>query len=167
MKPAGCNEDPETGSKHHLHRKTQVLPCELKKANAFLISRSDLQCFSHEDGCFAPVSEVLEQPALTVSSFMPKVLPAYEHSAFHATYSATRQERFNASITQSAGVVLQKKAAAKSARQPFLNMRCPPPLFQYYLPAETTCRVLYSVTSLTIISAHTSGDIVHVSRQIV
>ncbi len=61
----------------------------------------------------------------------------------------------------------KKKAAAKSARQPFLNMRCPPPLFQYYLPAETTCRVLYSVTSLTIISAHTSGDIVHVSRQIV
>ena len=40
--------------KHHLHRKTQVLLCELKKAKAFLISRSDLQSFSHEDGCFSP-----------------------------------------------------------------------------------------------------------------
>ena len=28
--------------------------CELKNAFAFLISRSDIQCFSHEDGCFAP-----------------------------------------------------------------------------------------------------------------
>ena len=37
--------------KHHLHRKTQVLLCELNNAYALLISRSDLQCFSHEDGC--------------------------------------------------------------------------------------------------------------------
>jgi hypothetical protein len=26
---------------------------ELKNAKAFLISQSDRQCFSHEDGCFA------------------------------------------------------------------------------------------------------------------
>ena len=39
---------------HHLHRKTQVLPCELAKCCAF----SDLSVgpafVSHEDGCFAP-----------------------------------------------------------------------------------------------------------------
>jgi len=39
--------------KHHLHRKAQVLLCELSNAYALLISRSDLQCFSHEDECFA------------------------------------------------------------------------------------------------------------------
>ena len=33
-----------------IHRKTQVLLCELSNAYALLISRSDLQCFSHEDG---------------------------------------------------------------------------------------------------------------------
>jgi len=44
--------------KHHLHRKAQVLPCELWAGAACRpcsISRSDLQCFSHEDGCFEPV----------------------------------------------------------------------------------------------------------------
>ena len=29
----------------------------------YAISRSDLQCFSHEDGCFAAESELQEQPA--------------------------------------------------------------------------------------------------------
>ena len=45
---------PESGEQHHLHRKTQVLPCELSNAHALLISRSDPQCFSHEDGYFPP-----------------------------------------------------------------------------------------------------------------
>ena len=40
--------------KHHLHRKTPVLLSSLKNALHFSISRSDRQCFSHEDGCFAP-----------------------------------------------------------------------------------------------------------------
>jgi len=41
---------------HHLHRKTQVLPSELTKAYAFVISQSDLQCFSHEDVCPLPAT---------------------------------------------------------------------------------------------------------------
>ena len=49
--------DLENRRKHHLHRKTQVLLCELSNAYALLISRSDLQCFSHEDGCFAAGNE--------------------------------------------------------------------------------------------------------------
>jgi hypothetical protein len=46
---------PKSGGQHHLHRKTQVLPSELTKAHAFVISQSYLQCFSHEDGCSLPV----------------------------------------------------------------------------------------------------------------
>ena len=53
--------DLENRRKHHLHRKTQVLLCELSNAYALLISRSDLQCFSHEDGCFAPDNVLLKQ----------------------------------------------------------------------------------------------------------
>ena len=34
--------------------KRRSFPASRKNACAFLISRSDLQCFSHEDGCFAP-----------------------------------------------------------------------------------------------------------------
>ena len=40
----------------HLHRKTHILPCEPKNATAFLVSQSDMQCFSHEDECPAPVT---------------------------------------------------------------------------------------------------------------
>ena len=54
-----------TGSSHHLHRKTQVLPSELAQGRKppYAISRSDLQCFSHEDVCFAAENEAHEQPA--------------------------------------------------------------------------------------------------------
>ena len=44
--------------KHHLHQKTPSPPSELKNAHAFLISQSDRQCFSHEDGCFAAGSRI-------------------------------------------------------------------------------------------------------------
>ena len=40
----------------HLHRKTHILPCEPKNATTFLVSQSDMQCFSHEDECPAPVT---------------------------------------------------------------------------------------------------------------
>ena len=43
--------------------KRRSYPASYKNAYAFLISRSDQQCFSHEDGCFAAVSEVQGQPA--------------------------------------------------------------------------------------------------------
>ena len=49
--------------KHHLHRKAHILPCELSNAYALLISRSDTQCFSHEDGCFAPVTKCKRSPS--------------------------------------------------------------------------------------------------------
>ena len=46
----------------HLHRKTHILPCEPKNATAFLVSQSDMQCFSHEDDpCAGYVLQ--EQPA--------------------------------------------------------------------------------------------------------
>ena len=56
---------------HHLHRKTYILPCELRKCRHFLISRSDIQCFSHEDGCSAADNE-------------PQIMPAGQRSASHA-----------------------------------------------------------------------------------
>ena len=62
--------------KHHLHRKTQVLLCELKKAKAFLISRSDLQCFSHEDGCFSPET--------TFMSSLSELLPDGMNRSYNA-----------------------------------------------------------------------------------
>ena len=49
--------------KHHLHRKAHILPCELSNAYALLISRSDTQCFSHEDVCFAPVTKCKRSPS--------------------------------------------------------------------------------------------------------
>jgi hypothetical protein len=52
-----------TGRKHHLHRKTSVLPSELSNAYALLISQSDRQCFSHEDGCFAAGNELHNKSA--------------------------------------------------------------------------------------------------------
>ena len=39
------------------------IPCELSNAYALLISRSDTQCFSHEDGCFAPVTKCKRSPS--------------------------------------------------------------------------------------------------------
>ena len=49
--------------KHHLHQKAHILPCELSNAYALLISRSNTQCFSHEDGCFAPVTKCKRSPS--------------------------------------------------------------------------------------------------------
>ena len=119
----------------------------------FLISQSDRQCFSHEDRCFAPGNKVLGQPALAV----PKVLieSAIQVSLLlldscirtfrtlcsvflypARAYSCLNDRLRVASTPRSAGLMPQKKAADKSARQPFLNMRCPPPLFQYLLPVE-------------------------------
>ena len=37
-----------------------------QKSWRFLVSQSDLQCFSHEDGCFAAGNEMQDKPALTV-----------------------------------------------------------------------------------------------------
>jgi hypothetical protein len=31
--------------------------CELKKLTLFDLTGKDLQCFSHEDGCFAPAAK--------------------------------------------------------------------------------------------------------------
>ena len=33
---SGCMKVPESGRKHHLHRKTSVLPCELAQASSRL-----------------------------------------------------------------------------------------------------------------------------------
>jgi len=57
--------------KHHLHRKAQVLLCELSNAYALLISRSDLQCFSHEDECFAAGNELWGQPLWSAAWHTP------------------------------------------------------------------------------------------------
>jgi hypothetical protein len=40
--------------------------CELKKLTLFDLTGKDLQCFSHEDGCFAAGNELQEQPERTV-----------------------------------------------------------------------------------------------------
>ncbi len=54
-----------------------------------VISRSDLQCFSHEDGCVAAGNEVREQPVLTVtdirlSSKRSSRPPVWTGSSFRA-----------------------------------------------------------------------------------
>jgi hypothetical protein len=36
--------------------------CELKKLKLFDLTVKDLQCFSHEDGCFAAGNEIWKQP---------------------------------------------------------------------------------------------------------
>jgi len=60
--------------KHHLHRKAHILPCELNNAYALLISRSDMQCFSHEDGCFAPVAKCKRSPSELVQDDLTLII---------------------------------------------------------------------------------------------
>ena len=62
--------------KHHLHRKAHILPCELSNAYALLISRSDTQCFSHEDGCFAPVTKCKRSPSELVQDVHTLIIVA-------------------------------------------------------------------------------------------
>ena len=57
----------------HLHRKTHILPCEPKNATAFLVSQSDMQCFSHEDDpCAGYVLQ--EQPVWTAATIESTLL---------------------------------------------------------------------------------------------
>ena len=63
----GCTGVSKAGIKHHLHRKAQVLPYEPGNAYALPVSQSDLQCFSHEDGCLTAGNELYEQPSHTVT----------------------------------------------------------------------------------------------------
>ena len=64
--------------KHHLHRKTSVLPSSLKMLTHFWSLQSDRQCFSHEDGCFAPLTNYLsslpELPPTATSDRMSEPL---------------------------------------------------------------------------------------------
>ena len=65
--------------KHHLHRKAHILPCELSNAYALLISRSDTQCFSHEDGCFAPVTKCKRSPSELVRDVHTLIIVAADN----------------------------------------------------------------------------------------
>ena len=50
----GCIEAPESGTNIIFIEKRISYPASLQHASHVSISRSDIQCFSHEDGCFAP-----------------------------------------------------------------------------------------------------------------
>ena len=58
-----------------------------------LISRSDMQCFSHEDGCFAAGSEVQEQPVWIVTYYQCR---NYQHVNYqHVNYQHVNYQHVN------------------------------------------------------------------------
>ena len=56
-----------TGTNIIFIEKRKSFPASLENARHFLISRSDLQCFSHEEGCFEPVKRTLRAACLNYS----------------------------------------------------------------------------------------------------
>ena len=57
----------ENRRKHHLHRKTQVLLCELSNAYALLISRSDLLLFLTKMDALLPETKIRCSPSELLS----------------------------------------------------------------------------------------------------
>ena len=64
----GCNQVSGTGRKHHLHRKTYILPCELRKCHAFSdLSVGYTMFFSRRWMICCRINELREAPVLTVT----------------------------------------------------------------------------------------------------
>ena len=59
----GLHRSSGTGARIIFIEKRRSFPPSLQNALHFAISQSDLQCFSHEDGCFAPETESISSPA--------------------------------------------------------------------------------------------------------
>ena len=76
------------GANHHLHRKTPVLPSELKIACAILISQSDRQCFSYEDGmlCCRKRDVISSQSEPKSRSYRAACLNCYFLQLFYNTF---------------------------------------------------------------------------------